>query len=238
MAVTNKDICKTCEDLQQYSPDFVANGVTDEMCSNLESNTGLMNNGRENCTDLHNANDCLIGGIAEKATSYNPCDPNKMIEDLAKNTMHVIDMLICSDCGQWKQIELLWNAINDLLGKYDDLLALIKALQQSVSQIQQRIQQLQNSIDDLDGRVDTNTTNISNATTNLNSTMTALKKILENLHTSGAWSTTGDNVLNGSLNSGRNLATGNINVFGGSTDGNSYIRTNNGKTENDLAGGI
>lgn len=238
MAVVDKDICKACEDLESYAPDFVIKGVTDQMCSNLEANQGLMNKGRKNCTDLHNANDCLIGGVAEKAQSYDPCKPNQAVEDLAKNVMHVFDMLICSDCGQWEQIEALWDAINDLLGKYDDLLALIKALQQAVSKLQKDLSSLENTVNNIEGRVDTNTTNISNATTNLNSTMTALKKVLENLHTSGAWSTTGDNVLNGSLNSGRNLATGNINVFGGSTDGNSYIRTNNGKTENDLAGGI
>lgn len=238
MAVVDKDICKACEDLDTYAPDFVIKGVTEQMCANLEANQGLMNKGRKNCTDLHNANDCLIGGIAEKAPSYNSCNPNQMVEDLAKNTMHVLDMLICSDCGQWKQIELLWNAINDLLGKYDDLLALIKALQQAVSKLQQDMSSLENTVDKIDGRVSTNTKNISNVTSNLNSTMTALKKLLENLHTSGAWSTTGNNVLNGSLNSGRNLATGNINLFGGTPDGNSYIRTNNGKTENDLSGGI
>lgn len=63
---------------------------------------------------------------------------------------------------------------------------------------------------------------------------TALRKIIENLEGSGAWS----GGLNGGFNQGRNLATGNINVFGGTPDGASFIRTNNGSTENDLAGGI
>lgn len=62
----------------------------------------------------------------------------------------------------------------------------------------------------------------------------ALRKIIENLEGSGAW--TGG--LTGGFNQGRNIATGNINVFGGTPDGNSFIRTNNGSTENDLAGGI
>lgn len=63
---------------------------------------------------------------------------------------------------------------------------------------------------------------------------TALMKLINNLEGSGAWS----GGLAGSLNSGRNLATGNINLFGGTADGSSFIRTNNGQTENDLAGGI
>lgn len=204
MAVTNKDICKTCEDLQQYSPDFIANGVTDEMCSNLESNTGLMNKGRENCTDLHNANDCLIGGIAEKATSYNPCDPNKMIEDLAKNTMHVIDMLICSDCGQWNEIKKIWDEIQ---------------------KIWDAIEELKNGMSD------------QNA--NMNKMLSAVEKILQNLKNSGAWTVPeSGSIWDGSMTADRNIATGNINVFGGTPDGSTFIRTNNTSTENDLAGGI
>lgn len=204
MAVTNKDICKTCEDLQQYSPDFIANGITDEICSNLESNTGLMNKGRENCTDLHNANDCLIGGIAEKATSYNPCDPNKMIEDLAKNTMHVIDMLICSDCGQWNEIKKIWDEIQ---------------------KIWDAIEELQNGMSD------------QNA--NMNKMLSAVEKILQNLKNSGAWTVPeSGSIWDGSMTADRNIATGNINVFGGTPDGSTFIRTNNTSTENDLAGGI
>ena len=61
-----------------------------------------------------------------------------------------------------------------------------------------------------------------------------LRKIIENLEESGAWS----GGMTGSFNQGRNIATGNINLFGGTPDGNSFIRTNNGSTENDLSGGI
>lgn len=63
---------------------------------------------------------------------------------------------------------------------------------------------------------------------------TALMKLINNLEGSGAWS----GGLAGGLNSGRNLATGNINLFGGTADGSNFIRTNNGQTENDLAGGV
>lgn len=62
----------------------------------------------------------------------------------------------------------------------------------------------------------------------------ALRKIIENLEGSGAWS----GGLTGGFNQGRNLATGNINIFGGTPDGASFIRTNNESTENDLSGGI
>ena len=61
-----------------------------------------------------------------------------------------------------------------------------------------------------------------------------LTKIISNLEKSGAWA----GGLKGNFKEGRNIATGNINIFGGTPDGNSFIRTNNGDTENDLSGGI
>ena len=66
----------------------------------------------------------------------------------------------------------------------------------------------------------------------------SLEKILKNLKNSGAWNQSGSTIFDGSFNSNRNIATGNINIFGGSTDGSSYIRTNSGSTENDLSGGV
>jgi hypothetical protein len=51
-------------------------------------------------------------------------------------------------------------------------------------------------------------------------------------------SKTGGTIFEGNLYPDRHIATGNINLFGGTVDGNAFIRTNNGKTENDLAGGI
>lgn len=202
MAVVDKDICKACEDLQAYAPEFVIKGVTDTMCANLEANQGLMNKGRKNCTDIHNAIDCLVGGMAEKAQAYDPCKPNQPIEDLAKNVMHVMDMLACSDCGQWEQIELIWEEIQKIWDA-------IHALQNGLSDSNRNIAKLTD----------------------------ALTKILQNLQNSGAWTSKG-NILDGNFVQNRNIATGNINVFGGTPDGNSYIRTNNSKTENDLVGGI
>lgn len=66
----------------------------------------------------------------------------------------------------------------------------------------------------------------------------AFTTLLQNLKNSGAWNQTGNTIFEGNLRPDRNIATGNINLFGGTVDGNAFIRTNNGKTENDLAGGI
>ena len=62
----------------------------------------------------------------------------------------------------------------------------------------------------------------------------ALNKIIDNLKASGAW----QGGIDGGFVNGHNIATGNIDIFGGSPDGGSFIRTNSGNSENDLAGGV
>lgn len=66
----------------------------------------------------------------------------------------------------------------------------------------------------------------------------AFEKLLQDLKGSGAWKQTGGTIFEGNLYPDRHIATGNINLFGGTVDGSAFIRTNNGKTENDLAGGV
>ena len=58
----------------------------------------------------------------------------------------------------------------------------------------------------------------------------ALTKIINDLKGSGAW--VGN--FAGDMVSGRHIATGNINLFGGRPDGFSFIRTNAGQTNNDV----
>ena len=82
------------------------------------------------------------------------------------------------------------------------------------------------------------TQDFNNLKNEYNKLKEAFTTILQNLQNSGAWNQTGNTIFEGSFNAGRNIATGNINLFGGTPDGDAFIRTNNGKTENDLAGGI
>lgn len=78
------------------------------------------------------------------------------------------------------------------------------------------------------------TRQIQDQATKNNDLKETLTKLISNLEKSGAWS----GGLKGDFKEGRNLATGNINIFGGTPDGNAFIRTNSGQSENDLAGGI
>ena len=89
------------------------------------------------------------------------------------------------------------------------------------------------------GAIDSDLATIKNDITKIKNDLTtqgnALKKIIENLYNSGAITS---NDFNFSFNTGRNIATGNINLFGGTQDGNSFIRTSKTAQENDLTGGI
>lgn len=123
-------------------------------------------------------------------------------------------------------------ALNDIEAKDDGIWS---------EDFQPKIDALNKRIDDLDAKVEryhNELNNLLNSLTQRVETLeNALKKLLQNLANSGAWHYNGS-IFNGDLNSGRNLATGNINVFGGTTDGSSFIRTNGGQTENDITAGI
>lgn len=72
-------------------------------------------------------------------------------------------------------------------------------------------------------------------TDNLKDLSNFVKKLHADMLASGAW--TGD-MASGSMTPNRHVASGNINFFGGTQDGTSFIRTNSGSTENDVTAGI
>ena len=94
----------------------------------------------------------------------------------------------------------------------------------------------QNADTALGKRIDNETNARQNADSALSNRITvlesALTKVLTDLKGSGAW-TSGDNVLTGAMSANRHIASGNINLFTGTTDGNTFIRTTSGSNEND-----
>ena len=99
---------------------------------------------------------------------------------------------------------------------------------------QDRIREINNLKEKLEQEKEDLTRQIQDQANKNNDLKDTLTKLISNLEKSGAWS----GGLKGNFKEGRNIATGNINIFGGTPDGNSFIRTNNGSTENDLSGGI
>lgn len=206
--ITDKDVCNSCEQLEKYNFDFVQKGITDDMRASLKKDKGLKeSNGFNNCQDLNDMNDCLIGGMVERIPSYNSCDLDSALMESLNNIMQMLDAIISGDSGQWENVWEIWDEIN---------------------KIKQRL-------DDIERRLNTRLDTLETTTSQINS---ALSKLLQNLADSGAWNHTDGNIFDGYLNANRNIATGNINLFGGTQDGSSFIRTNNGKTENDLVGGV
>lgn len=225
MAEKYKDPCAACKDLKVYAHDFLVHGVTDDVANGFYNNTGFIKNDkRKNCEDLQNANDCLIFGENEKASMYNQCDWQEAYATITNNAGIMYELLIHSDCGQWDQIEALWKALN---GGLDALWKEIEKLNQRCDTLTTTINNLRSYVDGQDNKISAKVSNIEDA----------LMKILVNLQESGAWQPDGT-TMNGNFVAGRHIAAGNINVFGGTPDGNSFIRTSNNATENDLAGGV
>lgn len=107
--------CSACEDLKQNSYDFVANGVTDEVCASLKNDSGFSpKNNHDDCTDLDLANDCLIGNMEEEVDKYEYCDWQDFAKLFIGNLYNLQKSLICAICGIWTNIHNLWAEIAKL----------------------------------------------------------------------------------------------------------------------------
>lgn len=97
--------CNACEELRTDAPDFVQNGVTDKVCASLKNDTGFSpTSGNNDCTDLDNANDCLVGNMADEIEAYDVCDWKKYMRKFVPNIFNVIKGIICSICGIWTNV--------------------------------------------------------------------------------------------------------------------------------------
>ncbi len=128
-----------------------------------------------------------------------------------------------------EHLNILDNKVKDLEERVTELERQVNLLWQKINEILEQINQIWTKIDELQNTIN----NLQQQINELKANNEKLNKIIQNLTNSGAW-----NPNTNDFNSGRNIATGNINFFGGSTDGGSFIRTNNGSTENDVTAGI
>lgn len=122
-------------------------------------------------------------------------------------------------------LQQVYNCPNAITIESDGLFApdyekLILDMADEINKNHNNITNLQKSLGDL-----TNVVNKQGAFIN---------KLISNLADKGVWSGGQD----GDFAEGMGIAGGNINLFGGTVDGSSWIRTNNGRTENDITAGI
>lgn len=112
MANTN---CEACEELRQTDPSLIVNGLGDEECASLQNDTGLVaSSGNNDCEDLHNLNDCLVGNYATEVDAYDVCDWKTFMKKFIPNLWTTLKAIICAICGIWTNIHSLWTNIQNL----------------------------------------------------------------------------------------------------------------------------
>lgn len=189
----------------------------------------------------------------DKDTIYNDADIKRRLTALEGKTDNFVTGVTASRTGN--KVKLTYNFVtgqpksvefddkDTISVAYDDtaLRNRVKALEDKTDNDKQTLSISNNRLTISNGNsVDIPQPNLNNYVTvnQYNELKDAFTKLLEDLKGSGAWEQTGDTIFKGNLKPNRHLATGNINLFGGTPDGDAFIRTNNGSTENDLAGGI
>lgn len=184
--------------------------------------------------NIQNALECLPSGLY--APNYLPF----LEKLLAKINQEILDR-IAADAELDRKITAEKNArieADNALGVRIDNET--SARQNADTALGQRIDNetssRQNADTALGQRIDNEASTRQNADTALSNRITvlesALTKVLTDLKGSGAW-TSGDNVLTGAMSANRHIASGNINLFTGNTDGSTFIRTTSGQNEND-----
>ena len=98
--------CKACSDLQENAADFVMNGVTEDVKAALMNNEGFnVSSDSDDCTDLNDANDCLIGNMEDEVDAYEVCDWKTFMVDFIHNLWSMLGAIIASICGIWQKLE-------------------------------------------------------------------------------------------------------------------------------------
>lgn len=104
--------CAACEDLKQEVPELVANGFDETMCASLKNDTGLKASvGHNDCTDLDNMNDCLVGNMETEIERYDVCEWKLFMKDFINNLWTTLKGVICAICGLWTNVHSLWDTI-------------------------------------------------------------------------------------------------------------------------------
>lgn len=113
--MANLTNCQSCEELRQTAPNFVVNGLGDTECTSLQNDSGFNpSSGHNDCTDLDNANDCLIGNMEDEVEAYDICEWKPFTRRFISNVWTEFKATICSICGIWTNIHNLWADVKKL----------------------------------------------------------------------------------------------------------------------------
>ena len=107
--------CTACEEIKQEVPSLVTNGLSSAMCASLQNDTGLKaSSGNDDCEDLNNLNDCLVGNMETEIDRYDVCEWKPFTKKLIDNGWTTLKAMICAICGIWTNIHDLWTTIRSL----------------------------------------------------------------------------------------------------------------------------
>ena len=130
--------CNACDDLREYAPDFVQNGVTTTVCNSMKNDTGINPTAtvtHTDCEDLDTANDCLVGRMDGELEAYDQCEWKKFMHKLLPNLYTVLKLMICAICGLWVNVHQLWNEINALKTRMTAVENAITSIRNQISSI-------------------------------------------------------------------------------------------------------
>lgn len=111
--------CDACANLREHAPNFVQNGVTEIEAASLKNNTGLnpsLTVTRDDCSDLNDVNDCLIGHMGDALDAYDVCDWKEFMRKLLPNLYETLKAMIAAICGLWSRVTTLCSSVDTLLG--------------------------------------------------------------------------------------------------------------------------
>ena len=102
--------CKACEDLEKEVPSLIVNGLTNSMCTSLQNDTGLKaSSDNDDCEDLNDLNDCLVGNMETEIDRYDTCEWKEFMKNFINNLWTTLKAMICAICGIWTNIHNLWK---------------------------------------------------------------------------------------------------------------------------------
>lgn len=104
--------CSACESLRQTDPNLLVNGLGDSECTSLQNDTGLVpSSGHNDCTDLNDMNDCLVGNMESEVDAYDVCDWKPFMKRFIPNVWTVLKGIICAICGLWTNIHSILSRL-------------------------------------------------------------------------------------------------------------------------------
>lgn len=120
--MANSVNCSACDELREDAPNFVVNGLGSTEIASLKNDTGLsVSNGNNDCTDLNNMNDCLVGNMASEVAAYDVCEWKPFMEKYIPNEWTVNKGIISAVCGLWTNIHSLWTKVNCIYTNFSKL---------------------------------------------------------------------------------------------------------------------